>query len=159
MNAFSLFHKSCLFATLCTQWPPGAGPERPQASPGYLETWGQRGKVAGQEGGGNEGWGNMKKQFCAGVLPECEGGRVPICDSAKPSSQHQTPGPNTLHAQVNIQPVHRSSVLLNMVHGLWYSLEVNGSHVGYGRAGQWIQIYWMYSNTEEWSASVWLPWL
>ena len=57
-----------------THQPTGAGPERPEARAGDLET--------------------------RGLLPQRQGGRVPVRDGAEPPTQHQTNGSHSLHAQV-----------------------------------------------------------
>ena len=46
--------------------------------------------------------GNYTKDYSLGVFPKCEGSRVPVCDRSKPFAQYQTPGADSLYAQVNI---------------------------------------------------------
>ena len=46
--------------------------------------------------------GVLHKYFFLGVLPKCKGGRVPVCDRSKSSTQHQTPRTDSLYAQVSI---------------------------------------------------------
>ena len=64
----------------------------------------------------------FSKWYFLGVLPKCEGGRVPVCDRSKSFAQHQTPRTDTLHAQVLIQDKHKHKNSIKPLGQIFYMI-------------------------------------